>query len=1357
MNRAHRFIYISMVCAAMFGLLGFLVATQIPKLHSLILVKIEEVSRERLPVRILPSAIELTVFPLGVRLSDVEIIPKEQFATILQSASISHLRVVISPWQLLRGKLRLTALSVEGVRLVGNIPPLEKKSEGPPLAGFFALLNQIPVNELTLRDVNLRLGIADGAKSTTLPNATTPQIGPEIRLTQVEVSNVDLVLEKIRGGALDIDLESGSVQMLTDTVGPEDHGKHQSVNLRIDVATKATLAHNLISVASLAIRRGDSVVEGHGELKGDVEALTFNDIAVDVKTDINLDSTRNWLVRRFPKQLAKMPRLGGRFDLSSEVKKSNGRPLEARLSADTRALKIDKIFLGEIKTKGRYFEHGNAAEIDLPLLTLDHPAGQISLSETHVVLGEKKTIVTRAKAENIQLHELLKSFGVGEIPVYLQVDGEVPCTGQLAPEFAINCKGKATGQNLLLRDSMQSKGTIAALRTFAVEGDVTIDKDKVDFNTELAMPNSKGRSHGVVDYENGFKIFFEGDSVSFKDVANLSDLRFEGTGHLKGMTAGTSKTATFSANGDFTDFWLEDFWLGNVKGDVDYKAGILSFNNMQGYYSVSRYNGDVKLDVGAKEITVNGRAPFYDVRDALKVFSRRVKLPFTATGTGQMQIKASGPLALGKLTYDLKTSAYKGTVAGESFDQAFFDVKSVKGEVNAERVQVSKGTSLVNLTGQAHPDGVIKTVVQARGFHLEDSTFISSTGLSLSGIVDFDMDMNGPVLAPDTVLRGRLTRVSLGDQAMADSTYQLKLSSKAIQGEGSFLSDAVKASFTFPLDPQAPFALKLYCGDWNYAPLFAAFAGPASRKDYEGHLAATVDIASQSGGFWNATGNMRIDKFSLSRGSISLRSTQPASIKMKAGQIHVEQFNLSGGDNTFLKIAESPKPTSKLDLQVSGKLDLNLFGFLTPFLEDLRGVLSLAVTARSGPGGSEVLGSAYVEKGYVKLFEFPHPLEEIRLDMLFNQKKIVFNTVKAELGGGQISGSGGLEFRGPKDYPVSISGQFEKVTLNYPEKVRTTGSGTVSFTGSWFPFLLKIDYDIKDGLWAKEFASDPNETSSLRRDHFLPELLLQERFAPIQLDVGINFAEKGLLIKNELVDGRVNGAISVKGAPSKPSILGRMTLAKDTKISVKDTQFDVTNANIDFDDPNELNPKLYIAAHSRVQEYDIGLLIQGTGKKPDFAFTSVPPLANKDIISLLALGTTEGTRTGPVIQTTTVNQQPVSPSASVGALKNNPLSKEIKEKTGFDVQFSPGFDEQNAVQKIIMKRQFTNNLGVSASQSVGKTRATDAEAKYRINDRVSGVLSWQNRDDLDSIDTSTTAPKEQNQFGLDLEYKFEFK
>ena len=1303
---------------------GFLISSQTPKIRSFILVKIEQASRDHLPVRILPGKVDVHFFPLGAKFERVEILPKEDFKKILDSASFEMINVSISPWQLINGRLRLTSLEIEGARVSAVVPPSKKKA-GSPLEGLFNLINQVPVNEVEIRNTSVQLQLKD----------------PRMDLS---IDDVTLAVEKRRGGIIALDIDSGSVQIRTDEVKSA---------LRVELEGAAIASPESFELADFKVRRGDSYLTASGSLKGNVEKLDFKEINVEAKSELHLDSMRNWATKTF-KDLAKIPALKGRAYAEAKVVRSANKPLAMDLKARTEALQIEKFLLDRIETAGTLTEK----EMKFPKVVLDHPSGQGTLTDTQIKLAEKEgdetSMTTKLNIANVQLHELLKALGIGAIPVHLQVSGETPCRGTFTPQFFIRCQGQAQGANLLIRDSMASRSTIVALREFNANGEFTIDKEKVAYATELAMPNSRGRSSGTIGYETGFKIAYEGDRVELRDVANLADLKLEGAAKIKGMTEGTSDWATIDLDIEGTDMWLEDFWLGNAKSKMSYKAGQLGFNAINGYYSVSRYNGDVKLDLPKKEISIAGRVPFYDARDLMKVFSRLVKLPFAVHGTGQATVKASGPLALNLLSYDLKSSLFRGSVAGETFDQANFDVKSIGGEVKAERVQVLKGTSVMNLTGTGHPDGTIKTAIQGRGFKLEDSVIVASTGLNLSGLVDFDMDLNGPVLAPDANLKGRLTKTSVGDQAVADSDFQLKFAKRTLEGNGVFLGDVVRASFVIPYEPNAPFSLKATSQEWNFAPLFAAIAGPGSRKDYEGRLTSTIDLSAPTGGFWNATGTVRFDKFSLARGSMSIKNTEPVSLRMRNGQVKVDKFDLAG-ENLFLRVTEKEKPTSKLDLQVNGKLDLSIAALVAPFFEDLRGLVSFAFNWRGGPETNELLGSAYVDKGYLKFFEFPHPIEDIQIDLLFNQRKILFNTVKAEFGGGRVSGSGAMELKGSKNTPVNVSGTFEKVTLNVPEKVRTTGSGNLAFTGNWFPFTLKIDYDVKEGLVTKEFGGDATDAASVRRDQFLPELLLQERFVPINLDLAVNF-QKGVQVKNELVDGRVTGELTVKGNPAKPSMLGNIAMDRETKIYFKDTPFEVDTASIQLTDPTDVNPRLFISARSRVQDYDVTLLVQGQASpKPDISLTSVPPLPEKDIISLLALGATDTALTSKVGS----SEQGTQTGLQIGstALKNNPISKEIKDRFGFDVQFAPGFDEATAVQKIIVSRQFMQKVNVSASQSLGKSRGTEAELRYKFNDKFSSVFSWQSRGDTEINDATKKLNKDPNTFGLDLEYKFEFK
>ena len=1323
----HRFGVVTGLAAGSCFLVGLVGSTQLPKVRSWILVKIEETSRDHLPVRILPRAVDVSFFPLGASLEGVRIVPKPETAEVLDAAIIEKLEVSVSPWQLLNGKLRLTDVWIDGANVIATIPKTEKKA-GPPLAGAFDILAKIPVNHIELKRISATLTLSE----------------PQAR---VEINDLAIDVEKRRGNTVAMKLDSAAVQI---------HKSDEPSSVRLELEGEVQASRTSVAIKEFKLRRGESYATLTANLNGDTEALKFSEIEGKTEADIQLESMRNWAVKSFPKHFEKMPQLKGHAFIAGKIGRKGSRDFDADLEARAEGLKVDKMFFDRVEAKGTY----HADQLKLTKAVVDNPAGTLSLSDTVLNVGDTTSISTKLSVPALQVHELLKHLGVGEVPVWLRVSGELPCSGTFKPEFLLTCKGRARGENLLVRAGMKEKGTIAAIKEFNAEGEVTINAEEVTYKTELAMPNSKGRSSGAIGYETGFKIDYQADTLALKDIANLSDLKLEGSARIKGSTQGDSDAGTIQMDVDGTDIWFEDWWLGNAKATATYKKGILGFSGVQGNYTVSRYTGDVRVDIPNSEINFTGRVPFFDMKDGLKAVSRKVTLPFPVTGTGQAQIKVSGPIGdkgISVLSYDLKSSIFRGSAAGETFDQAHFDVKSVNGEVKAERVQVSKGTGLITLTGVGHPDGTVKTMILGRNIKVEDTNAVANSGLALSGLVDFDMDMSGPVLHPNTDMRGKLSKTSIGDQGVPDSSFNLRFSSATIEGAGTFLGDVVKANFVLPLSPTSPFSLKLQTQEWNYAPIFAAIAGPGGRKDYEGKLTSNITLDSASGGFWNATGQAKIDQFSLSRGALALKAPEPLMLNMKNGQVHVQKFDLEG-ENVFLKVTEVPHPSSKLDLQVNGKLDMTLLALVMPFFEDLRGVLSFAFNVKAGPGNAGVLGSAYLEKGFVKFFDFPHPIEDISIDLLFNHSKLLFNTVKADFGGGRVTGSGGMELKGYKNYPVNLAATFDKITVNIPEGVRTTGSGNLSFTGNWFPFNLKVDYEVREGMITKEFGggSDDNDSGGIRRDYFLPEVLLQEQFVPVTVDAQINFP-RGIGIKNELMEGRLIGALSVKGNPAKPSILGTVTTDSETKINFRDTVFEVSDANFQFLDANEINPKLFISARSRVNEYDVNLLVQGNAMpKPLITLSSVPPLAEKEIISLLALGATDQQLDSKVKS----SEQGTSVGGQVGttALKDNPLSKKIKETIGFDVQFSTGFDDttNSSVQKVIVSRKITQKLNVSATQSLGKGRDTEAKARYRLNDRFSLIGSWAVKDYTEGNQESKSE-YEPNKFGLDVEYKFEFK
>jgi translocation and assembly module TamB len=237
--------------------------------------------------------------------------------------------------------------------------------------------------------------------------------------------------------------------------------------------------------------------------------------------------------------------------------------------------------------------------------------------------------------------------------------------------------------------------------------------------------------------------------------------------------------------------------------------------------------------------------------------------------------------------------------------------------------------------------------------------------------------------------------------------------------------------------------------------------------------------------------------------------------------------------------------------------------------------------------------------------------------------------------------------------------------------------------------------------------------------------------------------------------------LQVKGPPGNPILLGRISLDRRTKLIFKDKVFEVQNGVIDFNDPNEINPSLYITAISRINEYDITVLAQGPSKNMTIRLSSVPPLPDNDIISLIALGVI----TSHSDQSLTARQQQTeNVGAEIGgAVLAAPINKQL-EATGLNVAVTQQYDSYRSVSvpKITLSRSLTEKVKISGSRPVGDSQSYDVRMEYQINNNYTAIGSYESRG-VDDVGTSlqqtneSTSGVQQNIFGLDLEFKREFK
>ncbi len=1317
-------------------LLGFSYNYHLPKLEAFLLIEVEKLTEKHSPIRVLADKLHFHLFPLGVVLEDVRLLPKAPADKFMAPARLKSAGARLALFPLLRGEFRLAQLFIRDseINLFIRSELLKKKSDTAPSGPAkvdFELIYSLPVDELLLENVQLQA-----------------KFEPENLV--VRLSGLNLMVEN-RFRSLYIDLQAPSVLL-------KPSGPVAPLDLQVEVRT--LIEAKEMQLSALKLKADEGFFVASGRFNGDLGTGKIENGAVNARAKFAFADFNKW-ERVFRPLHPQIPALKGRgeIDVGLEVRNTAVHKIDGEIKTEELVIG-GKYVVGELSGRIR----SDLKSIQTESLTMKNDSGVVRLKNADVQLEPIPSFTATAITEKVQLDRFLENIYVRGVPVELPVDSESQCHGVWAADKKeIVCKSKLSASRLFVHGGKPKKSAIVDANNLRAEGEVKVTTKQVEYTGFLLVgEKSRATSTGKIHYDNGFKIEYDAPQVLMSDLKNLAGLKFEGELQLKGSTEGTASWATIDMNVNAKDFWLEDYPLGNLSGKMLYKKGHLLFPSLQGQYQVTRFNGDLDIDLLKDRLNIKAQVPFADLKDIHSMFQRKYQLPVEATGTGQGTLDVSGPFDFRQMSYSLKSNFFRGALARETYDQLTFNVKSVDGLITSENIRLTKANGAVEMKGQITKEGKIDSVIVARSLRLEQSENVIDLGFDVQGLADVTMLVRGMLPSPHIELNGRFSRVILADQPAEDSIFKLAFFADRLEGSGQFLGTKVFGDFIIPYDDKAPFLFRMKAKQWDFTTLFSMVSRSAKQLDFETAVSMNVNLHSPRGGLWAATGQMQVDEFMIRKGASRMAADKPMYLTMREGVVNSSNFGISSGDS-YLKLDVADLSRDKLNASVNGKMDLSLFGLFTPFISDLRGNMAISVDLKGALAAPKLSGSAYLDRGYAKFVDFLHPFSNVRADILFNDNQILLNSVRSDFAGGRVSGDGRVTFSAGAR-TVDVKGNFNDVKINVPENFRTQGSGAVAIRGSQFPYVMDINYTVSGGEITYEFGEDTSGTASIQASAYLPRFLYQEAFHPFTFLVDVNL-KNPVLVNNQLVHTPITGQIKAVGTPDRLLLTGTLTPQPGGKVFFRYQPFEINSAFVEYNGNPPQSPRIYLSAAARVGEnvqdeqsrstehqYDINLLIQGRGPKPDILLSSQPPLSQREIVSLLALGVTSTDLDRKTGQTQAANT-----STALGtALLQTAGGKKFKETFGVDVKVSTATtqttQETASTPKVTLSKQWTPKFGASASSTLQTNPTNNVKVEYKMNKNVSAVGTWEGKESVQDKKDAT-----QNIFGLDLEYKVNFK
>ena len=322
------------------------------------------------------------------------------------------------------------------------------------------------------------------------------------------------------------------------------------------------------------------------------------------------------------------------------------------------------------------------------------------------------------------------------------------------------------------------------------------------------------------------------------------------------------------------------------------------------------------------------------------------------------------------------------------------------------------------------------------------------------------------------------------------------------------------------------------------------------------------------------------------------------------------------------KLPDETPITAKVRLPRSS---VNFVRQFVPDLERLDGDLGLDVDVTGTIGKPVFSGAGDVTVNAARFTNATIPaLTNFSARLTFSQNALSLERFGGNLAGGPFTMNGRVTFPKLTEPTLDLKLKADSVLLARNDTLTAradaditvsgpiataTVSGNVAMTNSHI--LKNIDL-IPIGLPGRPAPEPPSQ----RPQFSFPNPPLRDW----KFNVAIKTKDP-VLIRGNLATGGAVVDIKLGGTGLHPELQGTVRL-ENVEATLPFSRLQVSQGFLYFDPSDSMNPKLELHGTSVIRDYTVRVYVYGTMLSPEAIFTSEPPLAQEEIISLIATGAT---------------------------------------------------------------------------------------------------------------------------------------
>jgi translocation and assembly module TamB len=800
-------------------------------------------------------------------------------------------------------------------------------------------------------------------------------------------------------------------------------------------------------------------------------------------------------------------------------------------------------------------------------------------------------------------------------------------------------------------------------------------------------------------------------------------LELKSKANVMGELGGTYTAPTFSGNLAFGAFRYQGLDWDRMSAAVILNPKLIEVTGGRLAHQKSYFDVD-----GSAQLVNWGMAPNSQIHFSARALhtpiegltaASGVHVPLSGLMSGNLDVNGTPDALEGSGSVQVEN----GTLADEPFDALSSQLRVVHSVWELQHLRLRKGAG--QMTGELSIEPARRHVsgeIQGNNFRLEDVHGFPTVGASegskgkLSGGLNFSA--HGEGMPGNLHLQGswRVQNFSVAGTALGeiDGTIsgegdQLTFTSENRSEAGAWRLNAhATAGDGWPVEADGQYS-SLRGDPWIRAFFNRQFAAGVL---LEGSVHARGSLRDPD----RMDVQARIDNVAVNFPSIQWKNAQPVNVHYVEGRLGFSPFTMRG-PSTELQIAGTVglKNGVALGLTAEGTANAALLSvFDAKVLASGRSVLRFRLTGT--PDRPLMNGAMEIQDVNLAYSDLPFHFNNLQGTINLEGERAVISSLRGSSGGGAVNINGFVTLVEHPRYQVRAD--LNQVRVRYPESFTSVFDGNLRLDGDFERAQLQGDIVVRQMVLNQNvnFISKIMDSSNTLAGS--APVITSPLASMVRLNVRVTSSPP---VQLQSPNFRLMGDIDLRlqGTLANPIQIGSIHFLSGETV-FRGNRYTLMRGDMNMTNPFRTQTYLDMEVETTVQSYDLTLDISGPLDRLKFSYRSDPPLANTDILSLLALGY--------VRQEQAFGAVAGNPSASVGA--SAILSEALSTQTTSRIQHLFGvsrikIDPNVAVPgfgsgaRVTVEQQVSHDLTLTYVTDTSYSQYRIIQFEWNINPNVS--------------------------------------